>query len=53
MKCSRTWHALHHPIEFQGQQIVPIQFHNALLAGSRVAGPAYQGKTNIGCFSPA
>lgn len=37
------------PIEFQGQQIVPIQFLKALLPDPASLGPRTKGKTNIGC----
>lgn len=36
------------PIEFQGQQIVPIQFLKALLPDPASLGPRTVGKTNIG-----
>ena len=38
------------PIEFQGQQIVPIQFLKALLPDPASLGPRTVGKTNIGCI---
>jgi len=38
------------PIEFQGQQIVPIQFLKALLPDPASLGPRTHGKTNIGCI---
>ena len=38
------------PIEFQGQQIVPIQFLKALLPDPATLGPRTVGKTNIGCI---
>lgn len=38
------------PIEFQGQQIVPIQFLRALLPDPASLGPRTVGKTNIGCI---
>lgn len=38
------------PIEFQGQQIVPIQFLKALLPDPASLGPRTKGKTNIGCI---
>ncbi|NLI54866.1 MAG: saccharopine dehydrogenase family protein [Clostridiales bacterium] len=37
------------PIEFQGRQIVPIQFLKALLPDPASLGPRTKGKTNIGC----
>ena len=37
------------PIEFQGQQIVPIQFLKALLPDPASLGPRTKGKTCIGC----
>jgi saccharopine dehydrogenase (NAD+, L-lysine-forming) len=37
------------PIEFQGQQIVPIQFLKALLPDPSTLGPRTKGKTCIGC----
>ena len=37
------------PIEFQGHQIVPIQFLKALLPDPASLGPRTKGKTNIGC----
>lgn len=37
------------PIEFQGQQIVPIQFLKALLPDPSTLGPRTRGKTCIGC----
>ena len=37
------------PVEFQGQQIVPIQFLKALLPDPSTLGPRTQGKTCIGC----
>lgn len=37
------------PIEFQGQQIVPIQFLRALLPDPASLGPRTTGKTCIGC----
>jgi saccharopine dehydrogenase (NAD+, L-lysine-forming) len=42
-------HASTTPIEFQGRQIVPIQFLKALLPDPRPSGPRTKGKTNIGC----
>ena len=38
------------PIEFQGQEIVPIQFLKALLPDPASLGPRTVGKTNIGCI---
>jgi saccharopine dehydrogenase (NAD+, L-lysine-forming) len=38
------------PIEFQGQQIVPIQFLKALLPDPSTLGENYKGKTSIGCL---
>lgn len=38
------------PIEFNGQQIVPIQFLKALLPDPATLGPRTVGKTNIGCI---
>jgi saccharopine dehydrogenase (NAD+, L-lysine-forming) len=38
------------PVEFQGQQIVPIQFLKALLPDPASLGANYQGKTCIGCL---
>ena len=37
------------PIDFQGTQIVPIQFFKALLPDPASLGPRTKGKTNIGC----
>lgn len=37
------------PVEFQGQQIVPIQFLKALLPDPSTLGPRTRGKTCIGC----
>jgi len=37
------------PIEYQGQQIVPIQFLKALLPDPSTLGPRTKGKTCIGC----
>jgi len=37
------------PVEFQGQQIVPIQFLKALLPDPSTLGPRTVGKTWIGC----
>ncbi len=38
------------PIEFEGHQIVPIQFLKALLPDPASLGPRTVGKTNIGCI---
>ncbi|WP_026504902.1 saccharopine dehydrogenase family protein [Butyrivibrio sp. NC3005] len=38
------------PIDFNGQQIVPIQFLKALLPDPASLGPRTVGKTNIGCI---
>ncbi|MGN0373318.1 MAG: saccharopine dehydrogenase family protein [Enterocloster sp.] len=38
------------PVEFCGQQIVPIQFLKALLPDPASLGPRTVGKTNIGCI---
>lgn len=38
------------PVQFQGQQIVPIQFLKALLPDPASLGPRTVGKTNIGCI---
>jgi len=38
------------PMEFQGQQIVPLQFLKALLPDPASLGPRTKGKTNIGCL---
>ena len=38
------------PIEFEGNQIVPIQFLKALLPDPASLGPRTVGKTNIGCI---
>lgn len=38
------------PIQFQGQEIVPIQFLKALLPDPASLGPRTVGKTNIGCI---
>jgi len=37
------------PVEFQGTQIVPIQFLKALLPDPSTLGPRTKGKTCIGC----
>ena len=38
------------PIDFQGQQIVPLQFLKAVLPDPATLGPRTKGKTNIGCI---
>lgn len=38
------------PIEFEGKQIVPIQFLKALLPDPATLGARTKGKTNIGCI---
>ena len=38
------------PIEFNGQQIVPLQFLKAVLPDPASLGPRTVGKTNIGCI---
>ena len=38
------------PVEFQGQQIVPIQFLASLLPDPSTLGPRTKGKTCIGCI---
>ena len=38
------------PVEFNGQEIVPIQFLKALLPDPASLGPRTVGKTNIGCI---
>ena len=38
------------PVEFNGQNIVPIQFLKALLPDPASLGPRTVGKTNIGCI---
>ncbi|WP_318614386.1 saccharopine dehydrogenase family protein [Sporosarcina sp. YIM B06819] len=38
------------PIEFEGQQIVPLQFLKAILPDPASLGPRTKGKTNIGCI---
>ncbi len=37
------------PIEFEGKQIVPLQFLKAVLPDPASLGPRTKGKTNIGC----
>ncbi len=39
-----------HPIEFEGKQIVPLQFLKAVLPDPSTLGPRTKGKTNIGCI---
>ncbi|MFI3172748.1 MAG: saccharopine dehydrogenase family protein [Eubacteriales bacterium] len=38
------------PIEYNGQQIVPLQFLKAVLPDPATLGPRTHGKTNIGCI---
>lgn len=38
------------PVEFQGQQIIPIQFLKALLPDPSTLGPRTKGRTCIGCY---
>jgi saccharopine dehydrogenase (NAD+, L-lysine-forming) len=38
------------PIEFQGAQIIPLQFLKAMLPDPASLGPRTKGKTNIGCI---
>ncbi|MGI6361454.1 MAG: saccharopine dehydrogenase family protein [Bacillota bacterium] len=38
------------PIDFQGQQIIPLQFLKAVLPDPATLGPRTVGKTNIGCI---
>ena len=38
------------PINFDGKEIVPIQFLKALLPDPASLGPRTVGKTNIGCI---
>ena len=38
------------PVNFNGQEIVPIQFLKALLPDPATLGPRTKGKTNIGCI---
>ena len=38
------------PIEFEGQQIIPLQFLRAVLPDPASLGPRTKGKTNIGCI---
>ncbi len=39
-----------HPIQYQGMEIVPLQFLKALLPDPASLGPRTKGKTNIGCL---
>ncbi len=38
------------PIDFEGQEIVPLQFLKAVLPDPATLGPRTHGKTNIGCI---
>jgi len=38
------------PIKFQGQEIIPLQFLQAVLPDPSSLGPRTKGKTNIGCI---
>ena len=38
------------PIDFEGRQIVPLQFLKAVLPDPASLGPRTRGKTNIGCI---
>lgn len=38
------------PIEYEGKQIVPLQFLKAVLPKPESLGKGYEGKTNIGCW---
>ena len=38
------------PIEFEGKQIIPLQFLRAVLPDPASLGPRTKGKTNIGCI---
>ncbi len=38
------------PIQFQGQEIIPLQFLKAVLPDPASLGPRTKGKTNIGCI---
>ncbi|PIC85065.1 saccharopine dehydrogenase [Sporosarcina sp. P20a] len=38
------------PIDYEGQQIVPLQFLKAILPDPASLGPRTKGKTNIGCI---
>ena len=39
-----------HPINYEGKQIVPLQFLKAVLQDPASLGPRTKGKTNIGCI---
>lgn len=39
-----------HPINYEGKQIVPLQFLKAVLPDPASLGPRTKGKTNIGCI---
>ena len=39
-----------HPVEHQGQKIIPIEFLKTLLPDPASLGPRTKGKTNIGCL---
>ena len=39
-----------HPVEYEGREIVPIQFLKALLPDPSTLGENYTGKTSIGCL---
>jgi len=39
-----------HPVDYNGQQIIPLQFLKALLPDPASLGPRTKGKTNIGCI---
>ena len=38
------------PIEYEGKQIIPLQFLKAVLPDPASLGPRTVGKTNIGCI---
>lgn len=38
------------PIDYEGQQIIPLQFLKAILPDPASLGPRTKGKTNIGCI---
>lgn len=38
------------PVEFEGKQIIPLQFLKAVLPDPATLGPRTKGKTNIGCI---
>ncbi len=38
------------PVEYQGQEIIPLQFLRAVLPDPASLGPKTKGKTNIGCI---